>query len=175
MAGGLPGGPSLTGSRVLRHSVLSAAGMGGTSRNRSQALLSGDLHPSGKERPVNKHSLFQLVINAMGRNAAGWENRGHGEGAERCCNCNKSEQRKLSDKKMPEQNGASPGDVWEARSRSCACPTSELRSHVNSPASGPSALITAVHHSLEQTMTRMRDFNSRGPFGLSSSLSLELY
>lgn len=101
----------------------------------------------------------------------------HGEecsgvgGAERCCNGNKSEQTKLPDKEMAEQNGASPGDVWGARSRSCACPTSELRSHVNGPASGPSALITAVRDSLEQTMTRMRDFNSRGPFGLSSTLS----
>lgn len=73
VAGRLPGGPSLTGSRVLRHSVLSVAGMGRTSRNRSQALLSGDLHPSGKECPVNKHGLFQLLINAMERNAAGWE------------------------------------------------------------------------------------------------------
>ena len=80
----------------------------------------GNLDLSGREQPVNKPIL---VIDAVEKDAVVvWKGRGSGEGAERHCNHNKSQQTKLLDKKTAEQDGVSPGDIWGA------CLTVELRS-----------------------------------------------
>lgn len=66
-----------------------------------------------------------LVINTVEKDAVVvCKDRGSGEGAERHCDHNRSQQRKLLDKKTAEQEGASPGDVWGA------CLMVELRSRL---------------------------------------------